>query len=477
MKQKRTLSSIFVYLVFILFIVFLVMAYSVYAVQLPVNLGTADNFVILAKSGISTTGTTSIVGDIGVSPIDSTAITGFGLILDSTTQFATSSLVEGKVYASDYTLPTPSVMTTAISDMETAYTDAAGRALPNHTGLGAGNIDGMTLAPGLYKWGTGVTIPNNVTLSGNANDVWIFQIAQDLTVGNDAIIILSGEAQAKNIFWQVAGQATLGTTSVFNGNILCQTAIVLDTGATLNGRALAQTAVTLDANDIQLNDENTSVLQAQLIVIKHVINNDNGVKSDSDFVMLVTGVNPNKTNFSGKESGTLVKLDPGAYSVDETEDSGYTKTLSAGCSGAIAAGESKICTITNNDINSSSRSTTLTVTKVVINDNNGTAVVSDFTLLINDDQVASGIANDVAPGEYTVSEIEVSKYDGTISGDCNSDGSITLDSGDEKTCIITNDDIDPVIVPEDEVPEFGMIGVVIILISAGLIIAMKRKNE
>jgi len=141
-------------------------------------------------------------------------------------------------------------MTTAISDMETAYTDAAGRTLPTATELGAGNIGGMTLAPGLYKWGTGVTIPTNVTLSGSANDVWIFQIAQTLTVSSGVHVTLSGGAQANNIFWQIAGQTTLGTTSVFNGNILCQTAIVLNTGATLNGRALAQTAVTLDASAV-----------------------------------------------------------------------------------------------------------------------------------------------------------------------------------------------------------------------------------
>jgi PGF-pre-PGF domain-containing protein len=119
----------------------------------------------------------------------------------------------------------------------------------------------MTLAPGLYKWGTGVLInaggsgdPNGVTLDcqGNANAVFIFQIAQTLTVGNGAIVTLSGNCQAQNIFWQVAGQTTLGTTSVFNGNILDQTVIVLNTGATLNGRALAQTAVTLDSNNVSV---------------------------------------------------------------------------------------------------------------------------------------------------------------------------------------------------------------------------------
>ena len=215
-----------------------------------VNLGSAGDFVILAKSGISTTGNTSITGDIGVSPIAATAITGFGLIMDSSNTFSTSARVTGKVYAADYAVPTPAKMTTAVSNMEAAYTDAAGRTNPTATELGAGNIGGMTLAPGLYKWSTGVTIPTNVTLSGGANDVWIFQIAQNLTMSSATNIILSGGAQASNIFWQVAGQATLGTTAVFNGNILGQTAIVMNTGATLNGRALAQTAVTLDANTV-----------------------------------------------------------------------------------------------------------------------------------------------------------------------------------------------------------------------------------
>ena len=207
--------------------------------------------MILAKSGISTTGTTSIVGDMGVSPAAATFITGFGLIMDTSNQFSTSSLVTGKVYAPGYAVPTPANMTTAVSDMQTAYTNAAGRTLPDFTELGAGNISGKTLVPGLYKWGTGLLIDNTgVTLSGGPNDVWIFQIAQTLTLNSGAIVTLSSGAQAKNIFWQVAGQTTLGTTSQFKGNILCQTAIVMNTGATLNGRALAQTAVTLNANAI-----------------------------------------------------------------------------------------------------------------------------------------------------------------------------------------------------------------------------------
>lgn len=214
-----------------------------------VNLGTAGNYVILAKSAVSATGATSVVGDIGLSPAASTFITGFGLSAPPTT-FATSALVTGKVWASDYDPPTPANLTAAVLDMQTAYTDAAGRTLPDFSELGAGNINGLTLVPGLYKWGTGVSIPAAVTLTGGANDVWIFQVAGDLTVGNGAIVTLSGGAQAKNVFWQVAGQATLGTTSSFKGILLSQTLIALKTGAAMTGRALAQTAVTLDATAI-----------------------------------------------------------------------------------------------------------------------------------------------------------------------------------------------------------------------------------
>jgi hypothetical protein len=221
------------------------------SVRLPVNLGTAGNFVVLAKAGISTTGTTQIVGDIGVSPIDSTAITGFGLILDPSTQFSTSSLVTGKIYAADYSPPTPINMGVSIGNMETAYTDAAGRITPDYTELGAGDITGMTLPPGLYKWSTSVLISaGGVTLSGNASAVWIFQIGIDLTVASGAIVTLSGGARASNVFWQVAGQVTIETTVAMKGIILCYTLIEIKTGASLVGRALAQTAVTIDGNII-----------------------------------------------------------------------------------------------------------------------------------------------------------------------------------------------------------------------------------
>jgi len=216
----------------------------------PVILGTAGNFAILAKSGIDTVPVSAITGDIGVSPAAATYITGFGLIADSTNVFATSTQVIGKVYAADYAVPTPSNLTTAVGDMETAYTDAAGRVTPDFTELGAGDISGLTLVPGLYKWGTGVSINSDITLNGGPNDVWIFQIAGDITQANGTHIILAGGAQAKNIFWQSFGVVTIGTTAHFEGIIMAQTAITLDTGATINGRLLAQTAVTLKSSTV-----------------------------------------------------------------------------------------------------------------------------------------------------------------------------------------------------------------------------------
>jgi hypothetical protein len=215
-----------------------------------VNLATAGDFVILAKTGITTTGTTTTVGDIGVSPIAETAMTGFALTRDATNQFSTSSLVTGKVYAASMAEPTPVKMNSAISDMQAAYLDAAGRKSPNFTELGTGNISGMTLKPGLYKWGTGVMATSDVTIEGGQNDVWIFQIAKDLDLGNAVKITLSGGAQARNIFWQVAGKVSLGTTAELKGIILSKTGIAMNTGAIVKGKALAQTNVTLISNSV-----------------------------------------------------------------------------------------------------------------------------------------------------------------------------------------------------------------------------------
>jgi len=134
--------------------------------------------------------------------------------------------------------------------MQNAYVNAAGRKNPDHTELAGGNIGGLTLRAGLYKWSNSVRIPKNVTLRGGANDVWIFQIAGGLTQASATKVILTGGAQAKHIFWQVAGVVAIGTTAHLEGVVLSKTAITLKTGASVNGSLLAQTAVTLQSNRV-----------------------------------------------------------------------------------------------------------------------------------------------------------------------------------------------------------------------------------
>jgi hypothetical protein len=210
----------------------------------PVDLRSAGHFVILTKTGITDVPTSAITGDIGTSPITGAA------------DLVTCTEVTGNVYSDDATGPspcsqvTPSNLTVAVLDMQAAYTDAAGRIKPDYTELGAGNIGGKTLVPGLYKWGTSLNIPTDVTLSGGPADVWIFQIAGNLKVSNGIKVHLAGGALAKNVFWQVAGLASFGTTSHIEGIVLSKTMIAVQTGASVNGRLYAQTAVTLQMNAV-----------------------------------------------------------------------------------------------------------------------------------------------------------------------------------------------------------------------------------
>lgn len=209
----------------------------------PVNLGSAGNFVILAESAVTNVPTSAVTGNVGLSPA-----TGAGIGL-------TCAEVTGTIYAVDAAGPLPCTvtdapgLTAAIGDKGTAYTDAAGRA-PDYTELAAGNLGGLNLGPATYYWSSAVLIPTNVTLTGGANDVWIFQIAQDLTVASGVQIILAGGALPQNVFWQTFGVASLGTTSQFKGVILSQTSIAVLTGASVNGRLMAGTAVTLDQNAV-----------------------------------------------------------------------------------------------------------------------------------------------------------------------------------------------------------------------------------
>ncbi|KAI0046265.1 antifreeze protein [Auriscalpium vulgare] len=210
-----------------------------------VNLRTAGNYAILAKTGVSTVPPSVITGQVAVSPIAATGLTGFSLIVDSTGQFSTSKQVTGKLFAASYAAPTPSTLTTAIGDLGAAFNDATGRVNPNFLNLASGAIGGLTLAPGLYKWTTGVSIGSGVTIAGGATDTWIFQVAGTVTVAAAKKIVLTGGALASNIVWVVSGAVSVGAGAHVEGVILGKTSITLQTGATANSRLLAQTSVAL----------------------------------------------------------------------------------------------------------------------------------------------------------------------------------------------------------------------------------------
>jgi hypothetical protein len=210
----------------------------------PVNLGLAGSFTILSKSGITDVYKSSVTGDVGSSPI-----TGAAVLL-------TCTEVVGTIYTVDAAGPLPcsvtnaTRLTSAVGDMQTAYTDAAGRSNPDFLNLGAGDIGGKTLTPGLYKWTSALIIPTSLTIAGGPNDIFIFQVDGTLIMSSAVNITLTGGAQAKNIFWQTAGAVTIGTGSHFEGIILGKTGINFQTGSTVNGRLLAQTAVTLQMNAV-----------------------------------------------------------------------------------------------------------------------------------------------------------------------------------------------------------------------------------
>ena len=214
------------------------------AAQTPVDLRSASRFAVLAGSGITSIPTSALKGDVGLSPSARSKITGL-----------TQPEVNGSIFAADDGGAVAVMLTQAQGDLTTAYNDAAGRT-PVPTGPflnpGSGNLGGLTLVPGLYKFtGSALISGSDLTLTGNATDVWIFQIASGLTVANGIHIVLAGGALPSNIFWQIGTSATLGTTVIFKGNILADQSIALSTLTTLDGRALARIgAVTLDSNTI-----------------------------------------------------------------------------------------------------------------------------------------------------------------------------------------------------------------------------------
>ncbi len=230
--------------------------------QAPVDLLSAGNFAILAKTTITDVPASAITGNIGLSPGTGAAV----LVTCAEMKLGKIYTVDAGYVGADVTCVAPgpgankTLVDNAVADMGTAYAEAAARTLPDATELGAGNISGLTFYPGLYKWSTAVNINTDVTLDakGDTNAVWIFQIAGNLTVAPGGSLPLGikvnliGGAKASNVFWQVGGLvgATLDTFSTFNGTILSAKQAIANTGAVVNGRLFADTQVTLQQNPV-----------------------------------------------------------------------------------------------------------------------------------------------------------------------------------------------------------------------------------
>jgi hypothetical protein len=204
-----------------------------------VPLGSLSSVAVLAGSGVTNTGKSNVTGDVDTSP--TAAIVGFAGV---------QSGGAGHIISPGVANSANGIAAAAQTDWTTAFNNATARTLCVKTV--SGNIGGQTLAPGLYKSGSSLEISSgNLTLNGDANAVWIFQISSTFTTSSGLHVILTGGALQKNIFWIVGTSATIGTTSVVYGTILARQSITLTTGATLNGRALASiAAVTLDTNTI-----------------------------------------------------------------------------------------------------------------------------------------------------------------------------------------------------------------------------------
>jgi len=217
-----------------------------------VDIGTAGNFALLAKTGVDTMPTSSVTGNVGVSPAARGSLTGWSetAAADASDVYSTSVQVVApyKLYAADYAEPTPTNLGIAVLNMEAAYDDAASRLFIDAAkhNIPPATLGAAPLGAGIYTWDGALAITTDITLDGTATDVWIIQVNGTLGMGADLAIILTGGALPQNVFWQVAGGVTVGARSHFEGVVLSKTAITFGNLASINGRLLAQTAINID---------------------------------------------------------------------------------------------------------------------------------------------------------------------------------------------------------------------------------------
>jgi type VI secretion system secreted protein VgrG len=409
LNKKRVVITLAFSFIFILF--GLAKPSKAFAATSP-TLTDSESYSVLASSTVTNTGPTTTTGAVGVSP--GTAITNFppGIAGGGThSNDASAIAAQADNFNVFDTLDQPCDQTFGAVDLTATFPAGVG--------------------PGVYCSTSSFSLTGNLNLTGSG--VWIFKTVSTL-ITSPGSSVTGGDPC--NAWWRVGSSATLDTTTSFIGNIFALTSITLNNSATLDGRALAKNgAVTLNTNTISGPIcTPPPPATATVHVIKHVINDDVGSATAPDFTIGVTGTNVSQSSFAGSEAGVDVTLDAGPYSIDEDPVSDYTKSLSVDCSGTIAAGETKTCTITNDDIAPGVLPATITVVKVVIG---GAKIIADFPLFVGATLVASGVSNTFAPGAYAVTETADPNYTQTFAIDC-VNGQINLSPGDTKVCTITN---------------------------------------
>lgn len=413
----------------------------------------------------------------------------FGIVSGTSTNANTApqTIINGSVCGTTLTVPRPLTITGGAEetpcapakgiDQGAALATINGQACTPITGtlngvIVGGNAPG-TFPPGCYAVTgamditTGTTVTLDATApGGDGGSVWIFKSTGAFTTGASTAgfpnVALANGASAANVFWAPAGATTIGAnfalsaTPTFVGTIIDDAGISLGHFANLLGRALNfATTVTTDANTI--------TVPTTLTLRKTVINNNGGTAVAGAWTLSANGPTA-ITGAHGSAAVTGAAVTPGLYTLSESGGpSNYTaSTYSCAVNGGaavvsntitLAAGDSATCTITNDDFALVTPSASINVVKVVINDNGGTKTISDFTLSVDDQIVGSGITNTFPSNTtHTVTETGNAGYTQTFSADCNAAGVVSLLPGDNKVCIITNDDIAPSVVPAPVVP-------------------------
>lgn len=388
------------------------------------SLGTAATYGVLASTYTNTSAST-VNGDVG---------------------FTTGPAVAPGGVHNNYGSGAP--YATAGTDQASALADL--NAQPCDFNFGAAtDLSSLTqpLAPGVYCTTGAMSVTTSLTLSGNGT--YIFRADGALNTAAGAVVTLAGGASVCDIFWTATGATTLGANTTFVGTVIDAAGITVGANTVWAGRALAfGGTVTTDTTTITAPTCTPS--PATLHVVKQVTNNNGGTAVASDFTMHVkdAGADVSGSPAVGTGSpGTLYSLAAGTYNISEATNVQYSASFSGDCDASgnitLASGEDKTCTITNDD-----RPASINVVKTLVNDSGRTKVTSDFPLFVSGTPVTSGATNIFAPGAYAVTETTDPDYARTFSGDCDAGGNLNLVPGDNKFCIVTNDDIAaPVVIP------------------------------